>query len=246
MCDRVCHSIFLLDDYLPQCCRLYGVTCSQIYNYFVRRFQDSVSLKWTVCISRKAPRYSDHNVHASRSCSSGMFSSLGLSCSLLISTSRVLDTFDAILNSHFLYYYLVTNHADPTAVEKLVWSVIVSSTNCPWLLSIFSFGLLPDTCRNHSRFIYNELRVISDGPQCFSNFIVRGLYARRVFSREAISYCVPSISHNVRFIVSGGNWQIVVLIVSYLVPGHWPQFWSRWLCRLWTLVRSYSSGNPMI
>jgi len=131
VCDRVCHSIFLLDDCLPQCCRLYGVTCSQIYNYFVQRFQDSVSLKWTVCISRKVPRYSDHDVHASRSCSSGMFSSLGLSCSLLISTSRVLDTFDAILNSHFLYYYLVTNHADPTAVEKLVWSVIVSSTNCP-------------------------------------------------------------------------------------------------------------------
>jgi len=35
--------------------------------------------------------------------------------------------------------------------------------------------------------------------KCFSNFIVRGLYARRVFSREAISYCVPSISHSVRF-----------------------------------------------
>jgi len=140
---------------LTACCRLYGVTCSQIYNYFSRRFQDSVCLKWTVCISRKASRYSDHDVHASRSCSSGMFSPPGWSCSLLILTSRVLDTFDAVLNGHFLYYYLVTNHADPMAIEKLVWSVIVSSTNCPRLLSIFSFELLLDTCRSHSRFIYD-------------------------------------------------------------------------------------------
>lgn len=112
-------------------CRLYGVTCSQIYNFFARRFQDPVYLKWTVCISRKALRYSDHDVYARRSCSFGMFPSPSLLCSLFISTSRVLDTFDAVLNGHFLYYYLVTNHADPTAMEKLVWSVIVSSTNCP-------------------------------------------------------------------------------------------------------------------
>lgn len=69
--------------------------------------------------------------YTSRSRSSGMFPSPGLSCSVFISTSRVLDTFDAVLNGHFLYYYLVTNHTDPTAMEKLVWSVIVSLPNCP-------------------------------------------------------------------------------------------------------------------
>lgn len=114
--------------------RLYGVTCSQIYNFYIRRFQDPVYLKWTVCIYHERHRdtltmtFCDYT---SRSRSSGMFPSPGLSCSVFISTSRVLDTFDAVLNGHFLYYYLVTNHTDPTAMEKLVWSVIVSLPNCP-------------------------------------------------------------------------------------------------------------------
>ncbi|KAL9709578.1 hypothetical protein Ac2012v2_007317 [Leucoagaricus gongylophorus] len=73
----------------------------------------------------------------------------------------VLDTFDAILNGHFLYFYLVTNHSNPTVMLKVVWSVII--------------------------------HVVAT---CFSNFIIRGLYARRVFA------------------LSDGNWRIIILIMA--------------------------------
>lgn len=35
-----------------------------------------------------------------------------------------LDTFDAALNGHFLYFYMVTNYLKPTAMMTVVWSVI--------------------------------------------------------------------------------------------------------------------------
>lgn len=39
---------------------------------------------------------------------------------------RVLDTFDSVLNGHFLYFYMVTNFMRPAALMEAVWSVIVS------------------------------------------------------------------------------------------------------------------------
>lgn len=46
--------------------------------------------------------------------------------SSLATPNRALDTFDAVLNGHFLYFYMVTNYLKPTALFAVVWSVIVS------------------------------------------------------------------------------------------------------------------------
>jgi len=44
---------------------------------------------------------------------------------LLIAFLMALDTFDTILNCHFLYWYLVKNYLNPLAVVVPVWSVIL-------------------------------------------------------------------------------------------------------------------------
>lgn len=90
---------------------LYGVTCVQMYSYFIGRSKDTLYFKW------------------------------------MIASLWVLDTFDAVLNGHFLYHYMVTNYLNPTAMLKVVWSVIthVAATSV-------------------------------------SNFIIRTMFAHRVFS----------------------------------------------------------------
>lgn len=44
---------------------------------------------------------------------------------LLIAFLLVLDTFDTVLNCHFLYFYLVKNYLNPLAIVAPVWSVII-------------------------------------------------------------------------------------------------------------------------
>lgn len=38
-----------------------------------------------------------------------------------IGSTRCLDTFDSVLNGHFLYHYMVTNFANPLAMMIPVW-----------------------------------------------------------------------------------------------------------------------------
>ena len=199
--------------------RLYGVTCLQMYNYLIQEYKDPAYLKWTVSISSKAPRYSLVWSPARVDC-------VPLVCDHLQAHHthlsylfrRVLDTFDAILNGHFLYFYLVTNHSNPTVMLKVVWSVIVSFTN--YLFKYFLIRLLPDTRGSYSRSRLSELE--SNVRQSASAFPISlsGACMLDVFLHVRQSVVGSLLSLITSCIVSDGNWRIIILIVrdhvSYL------------------------------
>jgi len=51
-----------------------------------------------------------------------------LALSFMVAFLCVLDTFDSALNAHILYFYMVSNYLNPTAITKPVWSVLIHVT----------------------------------------------------------------------------------------------------------------------
>lgn len=99
---------------------LWGVTCVQTYTYFQRSSKDQTIFKLLVScnalqladlFSSLFPRWGSsgnrHYAHCVACCLNVLF--------------RGLDTFDSFLNCHILYYYFVTNFANPLAIASPVW-----------------------------------------------------------------------------------------------------------------------------
>ncbi|KAG6836349.1 hypothetical protein H0H93_008905 [Arthromyces matolae] len=64
---------------------------------------------------------------------------------LLIAFLWVLDTFDAALNCHILYYYLVTNYLNPLAIAKPVWFNISAYAELDKLSNLFYLNFAAGT-----------------------------------------------------------------------------------------------------
>ncbi|KAJ7171124.1 hypothetical protein C8R46DRAFT_948188 [Mycena filopes] len=86
---------------------LYGVTCVQTFTFFMSGSTDRRLQKALVC-SPSLHVLSITLIHAPQ-----------------VAFLWLLDTFDAILNCHILYFYLVSNYLNPEAIGFPVWSIIV-------------------------------------------------------------------------------------------------------------------------
>ncbi|KIJ64010.1 hypothetical protein HYDPIDRAFT_28904 [Hydnomerulius pinastri MD-312] len=106
------------------------------------------------------------------------FSNDRISLKLFVAFLWVLDTFDACLTSHILYYYLVSNFMNPLAIAAPVWSVLVS---------------VPFLTIGGRRLIKNTPNQIHVSVTSLTDVLIRSMFARRVWQLSGRNWFLTAI-----------------------------------------------------